>query len=256
MDKNEVEQILIIVKSLYKEALFIKIYREGTLCRRGVGSLPEIGISAVSATGCSSLFDNMMNKVPQQLLDNPFVYEEQKIDQPLEYIVAFYGVSKNGQTGEHAEWTKSTGIRLLLDSRTTFEHPVFEFVDTFALDAAEQTNSWYFDIMVHAAYKLTAEALPQTLFALPQTERQIQLDFENYMQQMRSSTRKWSIADLAKGKVYTDAIKRQFIANITQTEEALNLKFVPITETSTSVAVPIEEEHHVEEEKQKWWKFW
>ena len=117
-------------------------------------TLPEIGIAAMSFTGNSVYFDRLMELMPQQIFDNPINYEDEKINTPLEYIIAFYGVSKNGETGEHAEWTKSTGIRFLIDTNTSFRHPILSFADKFSLDAAELTNPWYFDTIINAVYKL------------------------------------------------------------------------------------------------------
>jgi len=190
MNKQEVEQVLIIVRSGQQEALSMKIYKDGTLCRKGCGRLPEIGISAISHTGSSAIFDQLMQVVPQQLLDNPIQYRDEQIITPLEYIIGFYGVSKNGETGERAEWSKTTGIQLLLDANTGFRQAVLSFADTFSMEAVEKTNSWYFDVIVNTVYKLKSNSLPPTIIAAPPAEKEIQTHFEHYVSQIRSSARK------------------------------------------------------------------
>jgi len=249
MDKNEVEQILIIVKSGQSEALNMKIYKNGIICRHGCGGLPQIGISGMSFTDSCVTFDKLMELVPQEILDKPISFQDEKIETPLEYIIVFYGVSKNGDTGERAEWTKSTGIRLLIDTNTTFRHPILSFVDTFSVDAAEQTNSWYFDVIIDAVYKLKSTTLPQTILALPKTEKEIQNDFENYVNQIRYSGRQWDLTTFAKDKIYIDSNKIEVQLNITQKGDIFNINF-----TAINGHLPVDISDDVT--KKKWWKLW
>lgn len=250
MKKQEVEQILILVKSGQQHALHMKIYKNGILCRRGCGGLPEVGISAMSFTENATIFDKLMNIVPQELLDNPINYEDQKISTPLEYIIAFYGVSKNGETGENAEWTKSTGIRLLLDSNTAFRHTALSFADAFSLEAAELTNSWYFDAIIHAAYKLKSTALPeQTILTTPQTEKEIQKAYEHYVNQIRFSARKWDITTFGNDKMYLNSNNNQFAAFMVQNEETFSLRFIPMGSQTPANSTEGGDQN-------KWWKVW
>jgi hypothetical protein len=250
MNKQEVEQILIIVKSGQQQALHMKIYKNGILCRRGCGGLPEIGISAMSFTENSEVFDKLMSMVPQAVLDNPINYEDEKIGTPLEYTIAFFGVSKNGETGENAEWTKSTGIRLLLDTDTAFRHTALSFADTFSLEAAQLTNSWYFDVMIHTAYKLRSTALPgQTIITAPKTDKEIQKDYENYVNQIRFSARKWDITAFSNDKMYLNSANNQFAAFMVQNEETFSLRFIPMGSQTPANSLAGESQN-------KWWKVW
>lgn len=261
MDKKEVEQILIIVKSGQAEALNMKIYKNGIIARHGCGGLPQLGISGMSFTESSDTLDKLIDIVPQQILDAPIHYQDEKIETPLEYIIAFYGVSKNGDTGENAEWTKSTGIQLLIDTNTTFRHPILSFVDMFSMDAAEKTNSWYFDIIINAVYKLKSTTLPQTFLATPKTEQAIQSDFENYVNQMRYSARQWDVASFAEGKIYVDSSNKQFLPNITQKGDAYTFNFIPASgqaPIAKNESVPADHSTDTSEREpvKKWWKFW
>ena len=107
MKKEEVELIIFKVTVDGKEALNMKIYKNGTTCRHGVGGLPELGISGMSFFNNSNFFDPLIAKVPDHLLEKPMNYEEQTPNGYLEYVIAFYGASKNGDTGERADWAKS-----------------------------------------------------------------------------------------------------------------------------------------------------
>lgn len=253
MRKELVEQILIIVKSGDQEALNMKVYKNGTLCRRGCGGLPETGISAMSITESPVLFDSLMNQVPQQVLDQSVNHVDEQIDTPLEYILAFYGVSRNGDTGEHAEWTESTGIRFLLDTNTAFRHPLLGFVDGFSIEAAEQTNSWYFDVIINAVYHLKSTALPeQTMIAVPSTPEEIQTALELYVNQIGQSPRRWDLLSFAQDKLYTAADETRYYPAITRNGNAYNFNFIPLDEKQPgSKTMPGEKE-----EKKKRWKWW
>jgi len=228
MDKSEVEQVLITVKSGTEEALSLKIYKNGILARRGSGGLPGVTISGMSFMENSFYFDQLMQSVSQQVLDENINHEEKIITGSLEYLVAFYGVSTNGDHGERASWSKSTGIRFFLDESTGLRHNLLGFVDGFAIEAVKLTNSWYFDIMMLALENKRSSALPgQTLISAPETDEELNKDFQSYFEQ----TSKKDLPGFVKDKIYTDAsgAGNEIVFEIG--EIALNYTFVAVTET-------------------------
>ncbi len=256
MNKIDIEQILIIVKSGQEEALNLKIYKNGLLCRRGCGGLPQINISGMSFTEKSEIFDKLMERVPQEVLEKPVNYQDETITSPLEYIVGFYGVSKNGDTGERAEWTKSTGIRFLLDNNTTFRHPLLGFVDGLAIEASKLTNSWYFDIIMMAVQKVKSNKLPeQTIITTPKTDNEINKDFENYINQ----TNKADLQLFANNKTYLDKSDIEHELIFTISGNSVRYDFKPIGLKGFKIAEPkIDNPAHndTSETKNKWWKIW
>jgi hypothetical protein len=233
MKKSEVEQILIIVRRGNEEALNIRIHRNGVIRRRGTGSIPELGISAMSYTNSAFVFDSLMEKIPQELLDAPFLYEAENVQSALEYMVIFYGVSANESTGEDARWTKSTGIKFLLDSQTDLVHEVLRLVDQLAMDATELTNQWYFDVMMYVLYNVKSTALPEhTQVVTPNDPGRIPVDFAEYTKQIETSSRKWDIATFAEGKIYINFEGRKFRNEIRRDEELLHFDFMPLDNTS------------------------
>jgi hypothetical protein len=200
MDKSEVEYVLITVKSGIEEALNIKVYKNGILARRGCGGLPGVSISGMSFTGDSSYFDQLMQSVSQQILDENVNHEEQIKTGSLEYIVAFYGVTSNDDHGERAEWTRSTGLRFFMDEGTSFRHNLLGFADGFAIEAMKLTNAWYFDVVMLALENMRSDALPeQTLVNAPTTEEGLNKDFQSYFEQIS----KKELPEFIKGKTYT-----------------------------------------------------
>ena len=201
MDKSEVEYVLITVKSGMEEALNIKIYKNGILARRGCGGLPGVTISGMSFTNNSYYFDRLMQSVSQQILDENINHEEEIKTGSLEYLIAFYGQSANGDQGERAEWTKSTGLRFFMDEGTSFRHNLLGFADGFAIEAMKLTNSWYFDIVMLALENMRSDALPeQTLVNAPKTEEGLNKDFQSYFEQIS----KKELPEFIKDKRYTD----------------------------------------------------
>jgi len=222
MDKSEVEQVLITVKSGTEEALNIKIYKNGILARRGCGGLPGVKISGMSFTGDSTYFDKVMNSVSQQVLDQNINHEEKIVTGSLEYLVAFYGVSSNGDQGERAEWTKSTGLRFFMDEGTSFRHNLLGFVDGLAIEAMKLTDAWYFDIMMIGLEKMRATSLPeQTLATAPKTDEALQQDFQSYFEQVS----KKELEGFVKGKVYVDEQGVRHEVGFSGDDKSLTYKF-------------------------------
>ena len=263
MKKHEIELIVFNVSSDGQEAFNMKIYKDGTTCRRGVGALPPVDINGMSFFNDSRYFDPLIEKVPQEILDNPINHEEPIKNGYIEYVMAFYGVSSNGQTGEHAKWSKSTGVRVKLDHQTQFNHPIMQFLDGLSQDAAELTNDWYFDIVMQTVFKATNRALPkQTLLSAPKTEADLQEAFERYINQMHASVRRWDINQFIKDKIYVkdgfahgvvidakgDKFNMSFEAIAPDLTDLMTEQIMKSQPQSTKKAQP--------ENTKPWWKFW
>jgi hypothetical protein len=203
MTKNEVELLLFKVTADGQDALTMKIYKNGTTCRSGVGGLPALGILGMSFFNDSRFFDPLIAKVPDEVLEQPMVYEEETPNGYLECVIAFYGVSNNGDTGERADWSKSTGIRVKLNNQSDFSPPIMDLVERLTMDAAELTNEWYFDVIMNSKYRALSSTLPkETIIVQPKTDKEIDTAFENYINQMMSNPRNWSMKDFDKNKTY------------------------------------------------------
>jgi len=222
MDKAEVEYVLITVKSGTEEALNIKIYKNGILARRGCGGLPGVSISGMSFTGSSHYFDQLMNSVSQQILDQNINHEEQIKTGSLEYLVAFYGLSSNGDQGERAEWTRSTGLRFFMDEGTSFRHNLLGFADGFAIEAMKLTNAWYFDVVMLALENMRSDALPeQTLVNAPKTEAALNKDFQSYFEQIS----KKELPEFIKDKTYADQAGQPHFIELDIQGQSITYKF-------------------------------
>lgn len=248
MTKQEVELILIKVSSGGQDALNMKIYKNGTTCRYGVGGLPQIRISGMSFFNDSRFFDPLLEKVPDQVLEAPVMYEEPTPNGDLEYVIAFYGVSRNGETGEGADWAKSTGIRLKIDKQTKFNDGILSVTGTLAMLAVELTNDWYFDIMINAGQNMQSSALPkETIISRPNTQAEISQHFQQYVEQMKGSGKGWKLADFDKNKLY-ERDGRSFKGVVKETEESFAIHFYPVkVETNTESGLG---------EENPWWKVW
>jgi hypothetical protein len=231
MKKKEVELIIFKVTADGQEALNMKIYKNGTTCRHGVGGLSQLGISGMSFFNNSYFFDQLIAKVPERLIEKPMNYEEETPNGYLEYVIAFYGVSNNGDTGEGANWTKSTGIRAKLDHKSNFDDPILRFMDGLTLDAAELTNEWYFDIIMLAKYKMLSSTMPkETILAQPKTEKEIHNDYENYINTMMTSAENWSIINFGKNKTY-EKDGKIYKGIFQQNKQSFNIDFIDLGNT-------------------------
>jgi hypothetical protein len=246
MTKDEISLIILKVTADGQDAINIKLYKNGTTCRYGVGGLPQLGISGMSFFNHSNFFDPLIEKLPEEILNQPVNYEEPTPNGYLEYVMAFYGVSLNGETGEDAEWSKSVGVRVKLDHQTTFRHPIMGLLDGLTMDAAELTNEWYFDIIMHAVYKAKSSTLPgETIITTPKTEVEINDHYSNYVNQMVYSARKWSMKDFTANKTY-EIEGRICKGVVMQENDAFSVTFFPINSPEVNDEKP---------SKPKW-KFW
>jgi hypothetical protein len=221
MDKSEVEQLLIVVRSGAEEALNIKIYKNGIIARRGSGGLPGVKISGMSFTADTSCFDQIMQSVSQQVLDQNINHEEKIITGSLEYLVAFYGQSSNGDNGERADWTKSTGLRFFMDEGTSFRHNLLGFVDGLAIEAMKLTDPWYFDIVMLALENKRSAALPEQTIVSTAADEELNKDFNNYFQQIN----KKDLPSFAANKTYTDNSGQLFSLVFEQDAASVTYKF-------------------------------
>jgi len=60
------------------------------------------------------------------------IYKDNAPNGTIECVIAFFGGSSNGETGERANWNQSTGVRF--------------GIDKLIMKAGRVTNKWYFDV--------------------------------------------------------------------------------------------------------------
>jgi hypothetical protein len=257
MRKEDVELIILKVSANGQDAINMKIYKNGTTCRSGVGGLPQLSVGLMTFVNDARYFAPLIAKVPQELLDQPINKEETLTPNGyLEYIIAFYGDSKNGDTGERAQWTKSTGVRIKLDQQSNFNHPIMGLLDGLTMEAAELTNELYFDVIMLAKWKAKSSTLPdQTIITQPKTEREIHEDYENYVNQMIGSARKWSMSQYAINKTY-EIEGSKTIAKINHDANSFGVRFLPIeTESLKNISTNSPMPNDNANKKKPWWKF-
>lgn len=205
MRKGEIGFIAFYLRLSGKDAIQIKIYRDGTLIRIGGGGMPPIAIGAVSYWPENGFFERIMEKIPQQLLLHDIDFVEEDIHQALVYEMQFGGRSLNGLIGEQALWAEHRKIRFTLDLETKFRSPVLAFLDGMMKDATGLTNSWYFDALILAIFQRRSNRLPrQTLIAKPEGEVDLKPELGNFLSQMLHSPRKWNFMVFPEGKVFMD----------------------------------------------------
>jgi hypothetical protein len=250
MKKEEVELIIFKITADGQDAINMKIYKNGTTCRYGAGGLPQLGIGMMSFVNDSRFFDPLIEKVPQEILDQPINKEEPETPNGyLEYVIAFYGDSKNGNTGERADWAKSTGVRIKLDQQTQFNHPIMGLLDGLTMEAAELTNELYFDAMMVSKWKVKSSTLPEeTIITQPKTEQEIHDSYENYVNQMLQSARAWDMAEYVKNKTYEKA-GISHTASINNTGNTFGIDFLPDDSKAKGL------QNGESNKKKPWWKF-
>ena len=236
MKKEDVELIVFKVCADDQDAISMKIYKNGTVCRTGAGGLPPVDIGLMAFVEDSRYFDPLLAAVPPQALEQPINIEEpQTPNGYLEYVLAFYGKSRNGDTGERADWGEQTGIRVRLDRHSTFNHPIMGMLDGLTLDAAELTNEIYFDAVLAAKSDAKSSTLGQAIITQPKTRRETDKAYQLYVDQMLGSVRKWDMGEYIKNKTYYfgDAVT---VAKVRQDQDGFGIEFEPVETGSAQAA--------------------
>lgn len=225
MNKSEVEQILISIKLGGVAAVFMKVYKDGTLVRNGTGGLPEVGLSALSYLADESVFPQLMDLVPQEALNSPINFEDPAEGPKQEAAVAFYGVSANDEHNEYAHWQKSTGWRFALQVGMGYQHALIDLVNALTIKAVELTDEWYFDLMMLTMHDARSDDLPeQTMIATPPDQAVLQQQYRAYLDYMREIGKMEDIRRWLNGKSYRkdgNAIK----GSLSEKKGALEISF-------------------------------
>ncbi len=260
--KEEVKLIIIQVSADGQEAINMKLYKNGTTCRIGAGGLPSLGIGIISFVNDARYFDPLLESVPQEALHQPIHREEKTPNGYLEYVIAFYGVSRNGDTGERADWSKSTGIRVKVDHQSTFNHPIMKLLDGLTAYAAELTNELYFDAIMLTKWKAKSSTLlEQTIITQPPSDEEIHRDYEYYVSQMLQNPRQWDLSSYTQEKTYErDGLL--FEATVRQGPQTFGIDFKPcdihgiqVTELKEESVSGKEPKEPVVEKKKPWWRW-
>jgi hypothetical protein len=262
MKKQEVELIIVGVNLGDEQIVNMKIYKDGTLCRSGCGGMPTFPIAGMTVEGSKDYWDKLIALVDEQIIEKPVNYEDEKIATPLEYFIAFYGESSNGETGERANWTKTSGVRFLLDNNTTFRHPLLGFLDHFVVQATEITNEWFFDIVMSAVYNLNSVNLEKTFVTVPKTEQERQESLSRYVSQIMANTaRGWDIVKIGNGRKYTTKDGIELTAAVVNKQGNISINFHEILgldnmEAATDRFLANLAAENATKPSKKWWEFW
>lgn len=285
MKKSEVELLIVGIKLGKEEILNMKIYKDGTLCRVGSGGMPTCSITGMTMEGDTKYWDNLIALVDEKIVETPINYQEEKITTPLEYFLVFFGASTNGETGERANWTKNSGIRFLLDSNTSFNHPLLGFLDNFAIQAASVTNEWFFDIVMTAIHDFKPLNLENTFVTVPKTVPERQEDLSRYVNQIVANGQKgWDIVKIGNGRKYKTKEGIEVTSVVTNNAGQISINFqqilgkndkFPSTGSLDEIFKEIEAEKNAaakteklvsnpkpptnnspQKETKPWWKFW
>ncbi|MCC7246958.1 MAG: hypothetical protein IT269_14840 [Saprospiraceae bacterium] len=276
MKKEEIELIILTVNIGGESALYMKIYKDRTLVRSGCGGLPQIPVSAIAFNADPKYWEEAISMIDDEMIARPVNYQEENISTPIEYVMAFYGESSNGQTGEQAQWTKSSGIRFVLDFESTFRHPLLVFVDKFILNAVEMTNELYFDIMMIGVYGFRMDGFEQGFVSAPKTDEEKRAALSHYIGQIAANqARGWDIVKIGDGRKYKTNDGVDLISRVSNAPEGVSINFSVVAnpENIDQLMKPILEKAREEKLKnpappvepapeepynppKKWWEVW
>lgn len=227
MNKEDVDLIIIKISLYNKEAICFRIYRDGQIYRKGNGMLPSLKLGCLSYTNDPICFNFIMNDAPDEIFKEPINYVEPNPNGSLEYFMGFYGVeNKNyNDENEESERTLVTGLRFLLDNKTTFQNDALSLIDGLSIELLKMTKRWYFDVYMKYVYNATSTNFPKkNSFIGPTDKDAINKDYENFIHQILIGKRGINLKDILKNKEYIleGNICKAFL------NENNQIKFIPV----------------------------
>jgi hypothetical protein len=225
MKKSEVEMILLSRKYAGREHFLIKIYRDGTLIRQGSAGTPPLAVGGMTVQGSQQYWDHLIARLDDRLVEEPVWYVDPRATIPVETVMAFYGASSNGDTNERAQWTKTSGTRFLIDQHSDYRHAVLDLIESFALDAAEATNSWFFDVVVTAIYDFRPVGLTNTFVTGLPDHAGKRAALDQYINYIGSSPHDWDLVEIGHGRSYRTPSGKLVRSVVENTRRGTRIRF-------------------------------
>jgi hypothetical protein len=249
MNKQEVELIIFNVTQNGQDTVFLKIYGDGTITRGGMGRLPKTKTSAMSQFGNAQFLNTLLSKLPENVLAQSLNYEENTPNGAFEYVMAFY--AEPYRTDEGIRWTKSTGMRMVVDKDSHNAHPLQPLLLEMVHTALDITNEWYFDSMLLGRYGLRSESLPEkTIVVKPTIEDELHADFDIYLKQLGTSFNSHRVISMARHKTYCNE-QRAHRLHLQNRGESFELRFEPL-----AGAPVLQFATGQPDENNPWWRRW
>ncbi|WP_273274799.1 hypothetical protein [Maribacter polysiphoniae] len=241
MEIKEVELIVFSIKRNDDSLLYMKFYKTGTIIRQGVAAAPPVQSSGIGFNKDKKYFRTLISLIPGNLLDRPLAHEDNIVNDKVEYVIAFYAASDNGFTEEQAHWTKSTGVRFLLDSKSSTGNEVLSFVEQFTMQAVALTDEWYFDIMMKGHFDMQSPLLTKNdVITVPKAKEEKERDYQNYIAQSVSKINgDWTVQPYLDGKVYLGADQKQYAPRIDTSTGNFRILFFPKELSGLQMNFPI-----------------
>lgn len=132
MNKSEIEKFRIDIVSGVTSALSMMVCRDGTLGRRGSGTLPADAAS-VFGNSDGTIFSSLIELLDDRVFPHADVYDHpHKIGVPITYSIVFLGQGQDTVVFEFRFGSEAPDVGELL--------PYF---DGFISQAVALTNNWY-----------------------------------------------------------------------------------------------------------------
>ena len=203
MTRNEVELLLLRVVIRGEEALVIKLYKDGTVVRSGAGGVPAVGVGAVGEQRDRTWWNEVLSSLPDDVFNMNMAQEAPNAKDPFSYTLAMFGESKNGQTGEHAQWARSQGIHVASDLNAQQHPPLIPWLDRLSVHFTSLTNSWYFDVVMLACMGMRSNQFLPAILTSPPTDQGKDAAFSQFLTQFLQGPSRNELSKLPEGKIYT-----------------------------------------------------
>lgn len=228
MTRDEVGMILFRIDIRGEEAFLVKLYRDGTIIRNGAGGVPAVGVGYMMTQAGAHTWAEVMGSLPDDIFNMNMAHRAEGIRDPFSYTIVFYGQSRNGQTGEYADWARSQGVRVESDLNAREHHPMLPWLDRFSVQLTLLTNSTYFDAVVLSQFGCRSDQLKGIMISSPPSEQAREESWRQFLTQFTQSPHRGLLPKLPEGKIYTrESDGATFRMELKQEGNSINYYFHP-----------------------------
>lgn len=203
MTRDEVGMLLLRVTIRGEEALLIKFYKDGTVVRSGAGGVPPVGVGCVTEQPERTWWQQVIASLPEEVFQMNTIQRNPEAKDPFSYSLAMYGESKNGLTGEHAQWARMQGIHVESDLNAQQHPQLIPWLDRLSVHFTSLTNGWYFDVVVLACLGMRSSQLVAGIITSPPSDAAKEESWRQYLTQFLQGPARNGLSTLPEGKIYT-----------------------------------------------------
>lgn len=211
-----------------KKSVLIKLYKYGKVSRYGAGGMASLPFTGTSIFEVNHVFNNLLSRVTHSMLNPQEEERKNRTQGPVEHRIAFYGLPENLSSDEHLRWGKHLELKAATDTSLHCCSESDAAVIRLVNEAVLQTQLWYYDVLIFAAYEMKSIKLPdQTHISVNHDDVTLGNTIRKYLSQVLKSSADSDLQEMISDGIYIKDGKK-YRAVIVAENAASGIGFEPL----------------------------